>query len=839
MKNNLYYKILILILFSAISLSQKAGSVIDIWGQAKTVDTLENKSVGPGINYTKFELPDYPITAYMLTIDLKNPNNLVETFQAQNQVGKTEAMTSAFNRLSRDEHKTIAGVNGNFWIVSGQGMPNELLGVPHSGSMLDGEVITDPNGWNRGRGDISLPDIGFAMLDANKKMWVDDIVFNGKVTIPNIGEYPIAEVNRIRKDNELVLFNQYIGTQTTRTDNNGVEVFIKPIDGKWNINGDVECIVTRIISDKGANLLEEGESVLSGNGTARTFLENLSVGGKLSVTMGLQTFSDNQFPAIKQMITGNALVMRGGELTPRNYNEEYNSMLYPRTGIGTSQDGKTLYLIVIDKMGQSKGASTETMCGILKACGAYHATSMDGGGSAQMMLDGAIVNKPADGRERAVANGWFLFHNAPDDTEITRIEFDDYRIQVPSFSSYTPVILGYNKYGVLVDKNVSGFKLSCPETLGNIDQNHTFVASPNAGFGVLTAELNGITVSRRIEVIAGNLAVKLDSILMNDKKKYPIEVYSMTGDKSMPVDSKYLKWIIEDETICKIDEGVLSGMKNGRTLVTGILGDFKDTLIVNVEISESNSLIVDRFNKEDWKMTASSALKATFTDTNLPPGWAHGAAVDYVYSMTRAPYIRLARSFPLYSLPDSMKITLDVGDVAYDKVIISLKANNASRSVSKEYSSVIPQGDAEISIAMDDWFDTSDNGIFPIYFDNINFYINAGDMVENKAYKLAVREISLVYKDVNTQIPVVPANTFSLYPNPVSGQNLYLTMKENKQQSVRTEIYNLAGQFISSLDHGSYQGGSIMIPITKLSHGVYMLKVYENEQLGVQKFIVY
>src|SRR5690606_34422816 len=140
-------------------------------------------------------------------------------------------------------------------------------------------------------------------------------------------------------------------------------------------------------------------------------------------------------------ITGNALVMKNGILTDRNTNEAYNSQLYPRTGIGTSTDGKTLYLIVIDKKGTSIGANTATMCGILKAFGATDVTTMDGGGSAQMMLEGTIVNNPADGKERPVANGWFVYHNAPEDNKITQLAFEDLRTEMPALASYKPIIL--------------------------------------------------------------------------------------------------------------------------------------------------------------------------------------------------------------------------------------------------------------------------------------------------------------------------------------------------------------------------------------------------------------
>ena len=103
----------------------------------------------------------------------------------------------------------------------------------------------------------------------------------------------------------------------------------------------MECVVTRIVQSKGGTELEEGEYALSGNGTGAEFLNQMNVGDKVKINTKLTTRTDNLIPIAEQMLTGNALVMREGKLTPRNENEAYNSQTYSRSGIGMSQDGKT------------------------------------------------------------------------------------------------------------------------------------------------------------------------------------------------------------------------------------------------------------------------------------------------------------------------------------------------------------------------------------------------------------------------------------------------------------------------------------------------------------------
>ena len=82
---------------------------------------------------------------------------------------------------------------------------------------MNGEIATEPNGWNRaGRGDEieKLQEIGFVVLDQDKKMWIDDMNFEAKVINAANESFAIAEVNRIRNENEIVLYNHFTG-QTT------------------------------------------------------------------------------------------------------------------------------------------------------------------------------------------------------------------------------------------------------------------------------------------------------------------------------------------------------------------------------------------------------------------------------------------------------------------------------------------------------------------------------------------------------------------------------------------------------------------------------------------------
>ena len=79
---------------------------------------------------------------------------------------------------------------------------------------------------------------------------------------------------------------------------------------------------------------------------------------------------------------------------------------HPRTGVGVSRDGATLFLLTVDGRAENSGGMTLVeLADALRRLGAWQALNFDGGGSTTMVIDGAVVNKPSDATgEREVGN---------------------------------------------------------------------------------------------------------------------------------------------------------------------------------------------------------------------------------------------------------------------------------------------------------------------------------------------------------------------------------------------------------------------------------------------------
>ena len=825
-------KIMLLFALTMSCLASFAGNMI-IGGETKRVDTLMHRIIGPGVTYTKLSLPDYPLSAYLMTVNLANQYNKVETFQAQNRVGSTEAMTNAYQRLSGSRHNSLGSVNGNFWIVSGQGQPTELLGVSHSGSALDGQLLTDPNNWNSGRTsdqEVLKQEIGFAVIDEARKAWICDMGFDGKVLVGS-QSFKISEVNRNRVTpgaNEIVLFNQYLG-KATRTSTAGTEVVVKLAGGQtWGVSKNVQCTVMSK-NNTGGTVIAAGQAVLSGHGTGKTFLDNISVGQTITLNLGVYTLESGERPTVRQMVTGNAYVLRNGQLTIRNTNEAYNSQLYPRTGIGASEDGKKLFLIVIDKKGSSVGANTTTMCNILKAYGAYNVTSMDGGGSAQMMIGGAIVNNPSDGNERPVANGWMVFNTAPDDNVVASLLFEEHSdIIIPAYGEYRPNILAYNQYGTLLSENFQNYTLTCePSGLGTISSDgKTFYAGSTTASGSLKATFGTISVSHPLKIVNGNIFLRLDSVL-TDTRDYKIEVISTAGTKEMMIDPSKVQWNVGDENVCVVSNGILRGISNGRTKLYGQLNDFKDSLIVKVEIADHSGYVYeDMSDVAKWSITAQSNWNAVLNHDNLPATWQHGSAVNYTYQTSRSPSLKLTYGYPLYSLPDSMKIYMNTGAIQVTKLFIGMRANNETTIVQKTLENIPNNGDTELVVDLSEFFDLADFAVYPIRLEYLSNQIALSSQQTGTAYTYAIRDITLYYKGVPVGLnQAFVQQQLPVYPNPVKlGEPLYVSTAAFASDKVKAELVGLDGRvlYTETLPHNELM---VVLSLPKVAEGIYFLKL--------------
>ena len=728
-----------------------------------SIDTLDSYQVGPGIIYTRFDITDSKQTrhCYIYEVDLTNPYNTVEESHSTT-MGNTERMADAHKRLDAPNHRSIGSVNCNFWIVSTQdeGQYNGLTGVPCTGQVRNGKIGTNITNWNIGHGDPDpvfgrKQDIGYLMIDADKKAHIDQFSWDAHLAIGNQA-MPISEVNRNRSnpsDNEVVMFNSDMGTKTTLTKAQIdarlgtnlplIEVVVK-LEQDWAMNQHLFGQVVSI-NTTGGTKIEDGYAVFRGRGTGKTFLETAKVGDRVQFIIGMYESNSGERPNIKQLSAGNCYVLREGRLTNRNWNEDYNNKNYPRTGFGVSKDHNTLWLMVMEK----PGMYTHEMASILRHFGAWEAAGADGGGSAQFNLGGKILNPTTEGVPRAVGNSIFLFSTAPDDSTVVEMRTTSTFLRLPKYAAIKPDFLGYNQYGLLIDKQLQGVTLSCAPETGYITEDGQFVC---LGSGVLTATYDQASLPIQIVLVEeGNPSLRLDSILISNKTKYPIEINGSVDGKNFAILPSSVEWTIANPAICSIDEnGVLTGLADGSTDVTGKLGSTTLQLNVHVQTIDKTSLHWEDMIEIEkrWKMkTTSSAWNTAFNNVN-------GQAELYVnYTSGRQPHITLEADTLLYSTPTALELRLTPEGNLIEKITIALLARNASSSQQFSYQDIAAGTMNSIYINIDSLLGVNNDPIiYPIKLDFIKFTLNT--KAEKQEYHMPIEGIYLHYSDDNAETDV-------------------------------------------------------------------------------------
>lgn len=816
------------------SLSLYAQGTMDINGSMKYVDTLEYRSVGPSAMYSHLNLPEYPLKVHILTLDLTDKYNQIETFLGNDSIHTIELVTDACKRFTFPGHYAFGGINGDFYNVSANS--SDFLGAPRGGSIYNGIVQREPDSdwW------------GFCSITGDKKPVIDYMYFVGEITDSKGRKESIAEVNRHRLTNRISMYNRYAGKRT-HTDNNGTEVFIKPKNGMpWRVNQPVVCEVISIVKGKGANEIPLDQTVLSGNGTGEAYLNDLQIGEEITINMGVNTVTDKLKPDIRELIGGNAILMKNNVLTDRNYNDSYNYTLQPRTAVGCSADGKMLYLMVVDgRQVISKGLDTETLCGIMKSTGAVDVVGLDGGGSAEMIVDQKVANSPSDGKERPVGNGWIAISTAPESDVVDRIEPVRPYFFLRQCAIMPLEVQAVNKYGKAVEISKDDIGYSVLESLGKIADQSLFIAGDQTSNGFIDIHYQGKSSRIRVDVaLLENISLNQDSYVVDDKT--PVQINAFTTDVfgKHNLDVSMLTWKVEDPAICSCENGLLTGLSNGKTKVTVSFGDVKKEVNVESIIIRGDQLADKIDDVSTWKITNTATITDFKTShTNLPQTWGYGTSVKgYAKVGTRKLPVNFifAKDLVAKGMPDSIKLHISTGDLPLSG--ISIRYQTAQGVTIKKDVKAIPvnyKGEICISTYTNEVFNSMD---YPITFKQVQFDFDNSKMTANQVYSLdaALKDVLFKYNDNTVSEERIDADfQINLMPNPaVDYVDIYLKLEYD--QCVDILLQDLSGNLIWSKKADVNPDSSCLerINTSSFAKGVYLITVKTAQAMITRKLIV-
>lgn len=790
----------VFLLLNYTSLTQAQTTVI-IGGTEYQVDTLSHFKVGPGSYYTalKYYTSGVKLRTFFLEVDATNPYISFEAVHGKDSLITCEGITSMAKRKSKEGKVYFGGTNADFFATSGD------VGYPIHGSIVEGQM---------GRTPANTPHVAFA----GKEVLIDNLFFTNSTCKIGDKVYTIDGVNVGRGENKLILFNTLNGNYT-HTNAYGVEALVQlEPHVTWTVNKDLKAKVVKVVNGKGNMYIPAGHAVLSAHGNAAGLLTSLAEGDELTLFIGVNK-STGTASQITAMVGGDRIILKDGVVQDNDWAERH-----PRTAIGYSVDGKKIYFCVVDgRSSFSTGLTTKHLADIMKSSGASTALNLDGGGSSGMYLDKfGLMNTPSDGHERAVSNGVFVVNLSASDDVVAEMLPYEKTVMLPKYGSYTPVIYGYNQYGTLINLGLKDVTYSCEKEVGTVREDGSFFANGSRD-GILKAKWNQLETSIHIKYLKEEkISLRLDSVIVDGYTGYPVELNAHIGDKEYPLAPYALEWNIDDPTVCSVNDGIVTGTKNGETIIHGVLGDLKCTLKVKVQIPEMHSFSLLPFTDGGWAVKAS---------TNIKNMQLLSDGIRYTYSSGRSPFIELANTFDLYSLPNAIRFVINPGNAAVAKVIISGRENLLSSNSIYEYTNELVKGqNTEILLTMKEWFAKEPaHASFPIHFNSIKFpLVASGNMAGENT--IQIKNLELIYDQISVGIPSLKLlSSLVVYPNPVMDGRAYVALNNKEMHIMSASIFDSEGRLLNVISADSSTCNLLELPVSKMLPGIYLVKVVMDD----------
>ncbi len=360
------------------------------WPRIQAQST-HSEQIRPGVILSSVDLltTNGLLNVHQLTVDLTAPGVSVSSVVAHDAVVSTgETVTSMANRTG-----AIAGVNADYFAIHQSGVPFNLT-VQH------GNLIRSGNDW-----------AVFAMSTENrptigKYKWEGSVTVLGKDNL----QFHIEAVNLPLMDHAIVAVNQSMGSILAAK--NGTLAYLSPsavVAGQYH--------VTSVVENQSTVPPVNGDTVvLAGEGVAATWLATYAPAGS---DVQLDYRSLPAWQDLQTAVGGGPILVKEGlpYSDPQSPAAFETDRPYPVSGVGVSQDGKTLTLVVVDghEGKPYRGLTRPQFAWYFQTIGAWNAMAFDSGGSAQMAVRHPgqaatqIVNSPSDGKERPVADGLFIY----------------------------------------------------------------------------------------------------------------------------------------------------------------------------------------------------------------------------------------------------------------------------------------------------------------------------------------------------------------------------------------------------------------------------------------------
>ncbi len=358
------------------------------------LDTVE-----PGVTYTNQRIARVPWSIHTLAIERSRSNLTFYSAHARGRVLAVSRIADQARAVPPEVGQAIAGINGDFYLRDDP----TYAGDPRGLQIVNGELI-------------SAPDPMSVWFDRDGNPHLDEVKGDFLVTWPDGRKTPFG-LNERRSADEAVLFTPTYGS-TTRAPGGCELVLEKEGNGPWLPLQACQTYRARVrsVSTQGNSRLAPGVMVLSIGPAMLREAPAPSAG----MTLQISTATTPDLTGVQSAIGGGPALIKDGKpfsLTHAppgssdGFSERSKYERHPRSAIGWSDTH--IYLVVVDgrQPGLSAGMKLAELAQYMMRLGCTQAMNFDGGKSAQLWVNGSIVNSPCQG-EDTVANSLLVVRKA-------------------------------------------------------------------------------------------------------------------------------------------------------------------------------------------------------------------------------------------------------------------------------------------------------------------------------------------------------------------------------------------------------------------------------------------
>jgi len=533
----------------------------------------------------------------ILKVDLTNP---YVKLKAMTNTTNSTKLTNVKNIAAANS--AVAAVNANFYFSTGNGNGNALGPVMSDGKIISMSHKFNSNGSGTSMATFALDSLKIPSID----YWKTEIYLLSPMTGRS---NEVTNYNRMSSYDfrDVIVLDRSYGKMSLGTSEKYPQLVEMVVS-----EGKVKEIR---IGKPPVEIPENGFVAVSYSTNNNFILDNFNI----DFPAVLDVKCNIDWKKIDMAVSGSSVLLKDGNIPSEfSFASSDNNKRNPRTMVGTTKDGKTLYIVTVDgRQNASVGMTLKEAAQYMKELGAYNALNLDGGGSTTMVSRPlaenslAVVNTPSDSSLRGVTTALGIVSTAPAG-KLAGLVIESEHGNVFINSTRRLTVKGYDEYYNPVDIKLDDVKWKVSGVKGTVTRpegENYFVFKPSEiGYATLTATVGNVKQSIGLYSLSAPVRLVLDKksiqVPVGTTASLSVTGYNVNGYLA-PLHPEDVKFSVvsnkasdgSDVEIGTVSpQGVFTPKQSGTGYIGVSVGNTHAYCAVSVRFS--SSLIKDDFEKE-------------------------------------------------------------------------------------------------------------------------------------------------------------------------------------------------------------------------------------------------